>query len=321
MSAARVFVEAGLDVIVFEKSRGVGGRSSVRRRPPFSFDHGAPYFTVQAPGFRTQVRDWEAAGVVAQWKGRVVRIDERGDVVDDAETRYVGVPGMNSMAKALGDGLEIATQTRVNRLVRAADKWVLFEETGRELGRFDFIVVALPPAQASDLLGTGGITDRLIECPRFNACWAVMLGFPHSLPVEFDGAHVQGSTLSRVARNNSKPQRLEGESWVLHADAEWSARNLERRPEEVITDLLQEFRRLAGLRRAEPIFCSGHRWRYALASLPIADGFILRNHDRLALCGDWCGGDRIESAFLSGRSAARAVLDRLGMTAGGAGAS
>ena len=50
---ARLLVEQGMEVTVFEKSRGVGGRMATRRTPEgCHFDHGAQYFTVRDERFR-----------------------------------------------------------------------------------------------------------------------------------------------------------------------------------------------------------------------------------------------------------------------------
>ena len=35
------------DVIIFEKSRGLGGRMAQRRRTGYAFDHGAQYFSLR----------------------------------------------------------------------------------------------------------------------------------------------------------------------------------------------------------------------------------------------------------------------------------
>ena len=45
--AARTLRDHGLDVRIFEKSRGVGGRMATRRTDDGSFDHGAQYFTAR----------------------------------------------------------------------------------------------------------------------------------------------------------------------------------------------------------------------------------------------------------------------------------
>jgi predicted NAD/FAD-dependent oxidoreductase len=39
------------EVVLFEKSRGVGGRMSTRQADPFTFDHGAQFFTVRDKRF------------------------------------------------------------------------------------------------------------------------------------------------------------------------------------------------------------------------------------------------------------------------------
>ena len=61
--SARTLHELGLDVTVFEKSPGLGGRTATRRADPGqSFDHGAQYFTARDPQFIRHVEAWiEAA--------------------------------------------------------------------------------------------------------------------------------------------------------------------------------------------------------------------------------------------------------------------
>ena len=74
MSAARMLVEHGHDVTVFEKSRGAGGRAARRRCDGFEFDHGAQYFTARSQVFRDHVHDWRQQGVVEEWIGTVVSL-------------------------------------------------------------------------------------------------------------------------------------------------------------------------------------------------------------------------------------------------------
>jgi len=47
LSAARELRRHGIDVKLFDKSRGVGGRMSTRYAGDWEFDHGAQYFTAQ----------------------------------------------------------------------------------------------------------------------------------------------------------------------------------------------------------------------------------------------------------------------------------
>jgi renalase len=52
---------------------------------------------------------------------------------------------------------------------------------------------------------------------------------------------------------------------------------------------------------AKPELLQLHRWKYAFAINPIESQFLRATTAAPLYCiGDWCGGDRVESAFLSG---------------------
>jgi len=60
LSCANHLSENAIYATVFDKSKGVGGRTSTRRvEPNLSFDHGAQYFTVRNPILQRFVTDWE----------------------------------------------------------------------------------------------------------------------------------------------------------------------------------------------------------------------------------------------------------------------
>ena len=61
---------SGIDVLWFEKSRGLGGQCSTRRSSQGRFDHGAPYFHASSEIFQRVVKKWADHGVVSRWNVR-----------------------------------------------------------------------------------------------------------------------------------------------------------------------------------------------------------------------------------------------------------
>ncbi|HSO21457.1 MAG TPA: FAD-dependent oxidoreductase [Chondromyces sp.] len=307
---ARTLADRGYRVRVFDKARGAGGRMSTRRAGAWRFDHGAQYFTVRDPGFRARVAAWRGDGLVAPWMGRIAVLDDGTTAVksDDTE-RLVAVPGMNALCRHLGRDLDVSYETRVASLERTADRWRLGSSDGRDLGDFDAGVVSAPAPQAAALLGRAApeLAARA-GAVAMSPCWAVMAAFPEPPVLAFDGAFVRRSPLAWVARNASKAGRPEGEAWVLHGSPEWSESNLELEPDEAAAQLLEAFAEAAGGLGSVPVHLEGHRWRHALPHAPLAEPCLFDAGRRLAVCGDWCGGPRVEGAFLSGGAAAQRLL-------------
>jgi predicted NAD/FAD-dependent oxidoreductase len=223
---------------------------------------------------------------------------------------------MNAIAKYLSNSLQVTTQTRVALMTRRGDQWLLQDDANRELGSFDALIVALPSAQAADLLaGLPELARQVSQC-RLVPCWAVMAAFERRLALPFDGASVHDSPLIWIARNNSKPGRPHAECWVLHASQEWSSAHIEDAPETVCDGLLTALQQAVRVGSLGTIHTAAHRWRYALPSEPLTTGCLLDDATRVAVCGDWCQAARIEGAFLSGCSAANRIMNALGAAPG-----
>ncbi len=308
LAAARALADNGVAVTVLERGRGVGGRAAHRRRDGLAFDHGAQYFTGRDPRFARHVASWVHAGAVAPWAGRIVSLD-RTDAPDDTSplVRYVGVPGMNAVARHLALGLDVRLECTVDAARRVDGAWWLATGDDRPLGPFDALVLAVPPEQAARLVDLPA-SPQGEPPPTSLPCWCAMAAFDVPLPVDFDGAFVNGGSLSWVARDSSKPGRPPGERWTLHATPEWSAPRLDEARDDVARALLAHCFKTLAVTPQEPAYLSAHRWSFARPDAERALQCLWDAHRALALCGDWCLGGRMEGAYLSGAAAAGRVL-------------
>lgn len=312
VTAARALRAAGYPVTVFEKSRGPGGRMATRRTPAGdTFDHGAQYFTARDALFREQVRWWMDAGVVAEWHG-VIGTLEHGRVTrsEREQVRYVGVPAMGSGVREYAETLHARYEVRVERVEREGSAWRLTTESGERLGPYDVVVVAVPAPQAVPLLAGAPELAARAATVHMEPCQAVMARFEARVPLELDGAFVHGSPLSWIARDASKPGRAEGERWVLHGSPEASREFLESAPDVVAARWVEAFTQATGL-EVRPVETVVHRWRYALPSPALEETALFDASLGIGACGDWCGGPRVEGAFLSGVALARRLASVL----------
>jgi predicted NAD/FAD-dependent oxidoreductase len=311
LQAARRLDEADCEVRLFDKSRGAGGRLSTRRTDHGPFDHGAQYLTARDPRFRRCVEAWLEAGVVARWDPRCVRFSERGMQREQPEAReqprYVGLPGMSGIARALRGELPGELATRIERVERRAGRWSLHAESGACFDGFDALVVAVPAPQAVPLLGASPELEAIARGADMLPCHAVLASFVEPVAVDFDAASFDRGPLAWAARNAAKPGREGGECWVLHSSADWSRVHVEADAEEVQRTLLGTFRAALGADLPAAGLVASHRWLYARPAAPR----VQRQWDpaqALGICGDWLAGARVEDAFLSGERLADAML-------------
>jgi photolyase PhrII len=235
--------------------------------------------------------------------------------VDSQPARFVACPGMNAIGGNLASGLQVQTQVSVCKVQPESDAFRLIDPEGNALGQADRVILAVPAPQASQLLQPNfpELASRLSQV-TMQPCWAVLVTFADAPPISWFGAFVHESPIAWISRNDSKPGRFsDGRSFVIHANPQWTLENFEVTADEVTEKLIQEFFAVTGIGFSSSdspatLHQSAHRWRYSIAQDALDTGFLSNGDQRLIACGDWAKGSRIEGAFLSGMSAAGAVL-------------
>ena len=304
IACARRLKDRGCHPVVFEKSRGLGGRLATRRLPDGAgFDHGAQYVTARGAGFAALIRDAITAGAAENWSPT-----GSGNAVQGEDPWYVGTPTMSALMRPAADGIEIRLSTEITGIARQGQDWRVETASGVEAEPFRAVVVTTPAPQASRLVAMApGLTEGLAGV-RMAPCWALMVQFAGPVEPGFDVLRSPNDTLAWVVRNDSKPGRHgPWETWVAHAGVEWTGRHLEDDREVVARYLLDALLPLIGGSRPDIRYAAAHRWRYARTLQPLGAPFLASEDGSLIVAGDWCLGARVECAFDSGSAAADAV--------------
>jgi renalase len=298
LTAARRLQEAGLDTVVLEKGRGVGGRMATRRitvgDTTARLDHGAQFFTVRSPEFRAVVEAAEAAGDVAVWS--------RGFLHQDGHPRYRGTTGMTSLPRRLAAGLDVRTGTTVVDVAdHPARAYVVTAPVPQTLAILGF----------SRLLPVPDTADRLAAV-GYDPTIAVLAVLDRPPAVPAPGA-VQAPDHPRITfvTDNAAKGVSATPAITLHASPARS-RELWSAPDDDLADaVLADGAEWLG--DARPVTAQVHRWRYATPTTTWPEPCLVTNDDPLVvLAGDAFDGPKVEGAFRSGLAAADTVLARLG---------
>ena len=305
-----------VNVTLFEKSRGLGGRLATRYAEPYQFDHGAQYFTAKSEAFQQFLSPLVADGVVARWDARFAEL-ERGKIIDQRQwsvdfPHYVGVPKMNAIGKVLAEGVNIKRGCRVEKMQRTANAWELFDDSGKGCGEYDWVICTAPAQQSAELLPESFAHYKRVMNTKLVGCYAVILGFTKPLNLPFDAASVKGADISWISVNSSKPGREEtSTSLQVHATNAYAEAHMEDDIERVAAHLHCEISEIIGHDVIAAEHKAIHRWRYANIDKQQGDAALVDDEQQLIACGDWCIHGRVESAYLSGLAAVGALKEML----------
>lgn len=325
-SCAQALARAGCAVHVVDKARGPGGRLASRRlqwldaqgQPRLvKLDHGTPGFRVQDPGFSRYLAENLPAGTLAQWTPRLAAGSRP---LDDAGALSLPLPDMPALCRALLKDLPQTWSFAVDRLLPGPQGWQL-EAAGTLLpGRFDAVLLALPPAQAASLLAEHRRDwAQRAALALMQPCWTLMgVARRPARGLDWDLARPDQGPLAAVLRHDARPGRsapADEAHWVLHARAGWSREHLEQPADWVQAQLHAALQDCLG----EPVdwlHATVHRWRYAVPQRTAASPAPPCWWDPargLGVCGDFLGGRgaldarAVEGAWLSAQALVAAL--------------
>jgi predicted NAD/FAD-dependent oxidoreductase len=329
----RQLLRAGLDVLLVEKSAGLGGRMSTRRiayksgDPPIAVDHGAQYITADTDAFHRLIRELVVADVLVEWTRSIHHLDPTGlhpGSVDHQHPRYSSPLGMTAFAKYLAGSLKIEINTQVTHIKTENHYWQVIAKDGKQF-QARSLVMAIPAPQVLGVMGE--ILKQspllgLLKSALYYPCLTVIAGFDPriSLPAWKGITCKQDPILAWVGLDSSKRPSPQIPVIVFQATASFSEKitsgetaDLQKAGLEVLKHASQRLDRWM----ENPQWMQVHRWRYALPMETVGLASLatrMPNRAPLVCAGDWCAGGKVEGAWSSGLDAAEQLLSLLGIS-------
>ncbi|MCB1004569.1 MAG: FAD-dependent oxidoreductase, partial [Acidimicrobiales bacterium] len=257
LTAARRLADDGLDVLVLERDRWVGGRLGTRLVGRALVDHGAQFFTTRNRHFADWVDTLLADDLVVEWS--------RGFGGNDGYPRFVARGGMGELGRILARDLPVRLDAAVRAVIAGAERWQVVVEGQDDTVEAAAVVLTAPVPQSLRILEAGGVElghDEAEGLPRisYDPTLALVAVLDRSPALPHPGA-VQRDVgpFSFVADNEAKGLS-EVPALTLHASAATSAALWDESDSTAIASLLDGAEEFVGGR--EVLEAHLTRWEF-----------------------------------------------------------
>jgi renalase len=287
LSCARALAGGGARVRVIERSRVVGGRLASKRYDGRYADIGAAYLVADDPDFAELVTSWHSRGLARPWTDtfRIHRGVQPGEQETGGPVRWSAPGGLRSLAADLAEGLDVRLSAPLDSVPADADA----------------VVLAMPGPQALRLNPPPGITAAA-AAQVWQPVITAVLTYPAREWGPFPGAFVNDHPVLSTVCDDGDRRGDGAPVLVAHSTADLARRHLAD-PPAAGPALAGAVGELLGIAAAPRV--GVHRWSFAQ---PEPADATFAADGRVWLCGDAFGRPRVQTAWLSGRAVAAALL-------------
>jgi renalase len=332
ISAARVLREAGFEVMVYEKARGVGGRLATRRLQDSSGgvywgDHGAQYFSVFSPEFEEVLGGWVSDGLVRRW------FDKGGT------PRWCGSQGMSRLIKSMGSEITVQFEAKLQSIsseLKSTGETLFGLEYKQGLNaelcrspQFDGVILTFPTPQLVSLFEASSLPSiqhpiyesslRTLRELQYDPCIAALFLVDGPIHLGSEGfrnfsdeknPNIGWIASSRIKSGAEQQAHSLKDVLTVHMSASWSASHFDQSEDWITEEVWRELVALGVLDAQVPVLSKSlQKWRYSIPRTIHPDRFLqIASETPLFCAGDVFGGPRVEGAFLSGLAAAQALI-------------
>jgi len=285
------------DVIMFEKARGPGGRSSTRKVDGVGvFDHGLQYITPKSKEFLEFIKN---LSLVKKWNGTFVELGNIISVISSTD-KYIGINGNNDFVKSILNLDQCKFNHKIINIEYKSDHWQLTTDKDQQF-QSKKLILTMPQEQTNDLIRGTGI-DFEIKEHTMKPCFTMMLAL--------QGEHCQhagyiiknSSILSWCANESSKQRELNNKNLTLvtvQSSEAYAFQNYKRYRADkalILDEMLHEFLRLFQIDNNHVTHKDVHGWLYAFSENE-SGSVYWDKHKQIGITGDWISGGRAEDSW------------------------
>lgn len=315
-----------IDISVFEKSRGCGGRASTKQTDFGQCDLGATIVPAQKVEFANFMQELCNQNIVSQWPENIFvtrtinGINQALEQFISDRKHYVFNKKMNALCRHWLRNTHLHTNSLISQMRYLVGKgWQLKLNDLWQPEWFDKVVVTAPWPQSQALMKQ---SELPIELPDFSqawsSCWSVALKLEQLVASEVDLVYLKNHAIQTLVRDSGKPQRPQvfaseagknSDIWVAQLANGLSDDLGKLGKDKAIYIATEGLCELFDLPVQSVSNTYAHYWRYARPSAKQKPLGILSYHEHgIYIGGDWSVGASIESAYVGALTLSQSII-------------
>jgi renalase len=288
------------NLMIFDKGRGPGGRSSTRRVEGIgSYDHGLQFISPENPKFN-KFLEKNLRNYIKLWEGDFVNFDNKKII--NKKKRLIGKNGNNDFVKNL---ISVSSfyQKELEKISRDNNQWLL-EFKDRQRIICDTLVLTIPMEQCKKIIDPLNIGIEFKK--KMDPNLTTMFAFEEKTEIKSNAFVFNKSPILGWASNESSKRRNINnpslELWTLQSTvdfAEKNYKNFKSSKLSIMNLMIEEFCGLFKVFNKKIVHKDIHGWLYACKKDFFSQDFFWDKKIKLGICGDWMCGPKAEDAWRS----------------------
>jgi predicted NAD/FAD-dependent oxidoreductase len=253
--------------------------------------------TARSESFSAQLKDWQQRGLANIWC--------HGFESDDGHPRWIGVNGMNSLAKDLAEGIDVRVDHRVFSTTWEQGEWFVTCDDAQTVTASTLVLTAPIPQSFSFVFETVETLPRELWSADHDRTIALLAALDGPSALTGSGARHEPSDDVAFVVDHAVKGISPIPAISMNMSPEWSERFWDAPTDEVeaaLSELIAPF-----LGSAHVVEQQVKKWRFATPRATWSTPCWSDDDFQLVVAGDAFGGPRVEGAFLSGVAAAETI--------------
>ncbi|WP_293762224.1 NAD(P)-binding protein [uncultured Paraglaciecola sp.] len=316
-----------IEVSIFEKSRGCGGRASTKQTDWGQCDLGASIVHAQKADFIDFMQGLCDQKLASKWPKNIF-VSQHNTLTNQTlenfiseKVHYVFNSKMNAVCRHWIKNTKLYTNNLISQIRYVDDKgWQLKSNEVWHAEWFDKVVLTAPWPQTQVIIEQSELQMILPESSQsWTSCWSIgiKLEHPEKLDIpDIDLVYLKAQSIQMLIRDSAKPLRplpLEStghsEIWVAQLDNKLSDELGKQGKEKAVSVATEGICELFNIPEKSVSNIYAHYWGFAKPGDDQKSLGILSQQKRgLYVGGDWSFGASIESAFEAALTISHSII-------------
>ena len=269
------------DITIFEKSRGVGGRLSIKYIDDKFIDHGTPFLIPITEDLKSFCSDLVKNKVIKN------RYDE-----------FLPINGMNKICKFLINEENLKTNTKIIEAKFIDNKWNLVDENNNNYTGFDKLFLTIPATQILEMnIDLEENIKNELEKIKYDSVFSLILYTNANLKLD-ENLVYENSCVENIINNSKKYLYKDFSSYVIHSSRKFANEVNTKTKEEILEIFLNSFDEKTK-EHLKTFNLIPHLWKFAFVKNSLDMSYYLNESKTLGICGDYFNFSNVEASLTS----------------------